>query len=147
MSGAVPPLPNTPSWRGAQLNKKHRDNFTFTSTLKYFWNLLGAWTCVSEHERQKVKLYLHLTKHHARWKWAVSFKPLSFYPHGKGLRYPLNRRLAGVQSRSGRGDEEKNSQLPPGIEPLNLDRPDRSQSPYRLRYSERKIEFCFNRTF
>jgi hypothetical protein len=25
---AVPPLPNTPSWRGAQL--KHRDNFTFT---------------------------------------------------------------------------------------------------------------------
>jgi hypothetical protein len=27
--GAIPPLPNTPSWRGAQL--KHRDNFTFTS--------------------------------------------------------------------------------------------------------------------
>jgi hypothetical protein len=28
MSGAIPPLPNTPSLRGAQL--KHRDNFTFT---------------------------------------------------------------------------------------------------------------------
>jgi hypothetical protein len=28
MSGAIPPLPNTPPWRGAQL--KHRDNFTFT---------------------------------------------------------------------------------------------------------------------
>jgi hypothetical protein len=28
MSGATSPLPNTPSWRGAQL--KHRDNFTFT---------------------------------------------------------------------------------------------------------------------
>jgi len=27
MSGAIPPLPNMPSWRGAQL--KHRDNFTF----------------------------------------------------------------------------------------------------------------------
>jgi hypothetical protein len=27
MSGAIPPLPNTPSWHGAQL--KHRDNFTF----------------------------------------------------------------------------------------------------------------------
>jgi hypothetical protein len=27
MSAAVPPLPNTPSWRGAQL--KHRDNFTY----------------------------------------------------------------------------------------------------------------------
>jgi hypothetical protein len=25
MSGAIPPLPNMPSWRGAQL--KHRDNF------------------------------------------------------------------------------------------------------------------------
>jgi len=24
----MPPLPNTPSWRGAQL--KHKDNFTFT---------------------------------------------------------------------------------------------------------------------
>jgi hypothetical protein len=28
MRGAIPPLTNTPSWRGAQL--KHRDNFTFT---------------------------------------------------------------------------------------------------------------------
>jgi hypothetical protein len=28
MRGAIAPLPNTPSWRGAQL--KHRDNFTFT---------------------------------------------------------------------------------------------------------------------
>jgi hypothetical protein len=27
MSGAVPPLPNTPSWRGARLGE-HRDNFT-----------------------------------------------------------------------------------------------------------------------
>jgi hypothetical protein len=27
MRGSLPPLPNTPSWRGAQL--KDRDNFTF----------------------------------------------------------------------------------------------------------------------
>jgi hypothetical protein len=27
MCGAIPPLPNMPSWHGAQL--KHRDNFTF----------------------------------------------------------------------------------------------------------------------
>jgi hypothetical protein len=27
MSGAIPLLPSTPLWRGAQL--KHRDNFTF----------------------------------------------------------------------------------------------------------------------
>jgi hypothetical protein len=26
MNGAIPPVPNTPSWGGAQL--KHRDNFT-----------------------------------------------------------------------------------------------------------------------
>jgi hypothetical protein len=31
MREAIPPSPNTPSWRGAQLN--HRDNFTFTFTL------------------------------------------------------------------------------------------------------------------
>jgi hypothetical protein len=35
MSGAIPPLPNTPSWRGAQLN--HRDNFTFTFTDIYIY--------------------------------------------------------------------------------------------------------------
>jgi hypothetical protein len=28
MCGAIPPLPNTPSWRGAHL--KHSDTFTFT---------------------------------------------------------------------------------------------------------------------
>jgi hypothetical protein len=33
MNGAIPPLPNTPSWRGAQL--KHRDNFTFTTTMTW----------------------------------------------------------------------------------------------------------------
>jgi hypothetical protein len=31
--------------------------------------------------------------------------------------YPLDRRLSGPQSRSGRGGEEKNSQPPPGLEP------------------------------
>jgi hypothetical protein len=33
MSGAIPPLPNTSSWRGAQL--KHRDNCTFTFYLPF----------------------------------------------------------------------------------------------------------------
>jgi hypothetical protein len=31
--------------------------------------------------------------------------------------YPLDRRLGGPQSRSGRGGEEKNSKPPPEIEP------------------------------
>jgi len=32
MRGAIPLLPHTPSWRGAQL--KHGDNFTFNFTMK-----------------------------------------------------------------------------------------------------------------
>jgi hypothetical protein len=38
-------------------------------------------------------------------------------PQGKSPWYPLDKRLGGPQSRSGRGGEEKNSQPPPGIEP------------------------------
>jgi len=34
MRGAIPPLPDTPLWRGAQL-KKHRDDFTFTERSFY----------------------------------------------------------------------------------------------------------------
>jgi hypothetical protein len=30
MHGAIPPLPNMPPWRGAQLKIKHRDYFTLT---------------------------------------------------------------------------------------------------------------------
>jgi hypothetical protein len=37
-------------------------------------------------------------------------------PPGKEPLYPLDRRLGGPQSHSGRGGEEKNSQPPPGIE-------------------------------
>jgi len=32
MRGAIPPLPHTPSWRGAQLN--HRDKFTFIPLMR-----------------------------------------------------------------------------------------------------------------
>jgi hypothetical protein len=51
-------------------------------------------------------------------------------PQGKSPWYPLDRRLGGPQSRSGRGGEEKNSQPPPGIEPPSSSRPDGSQSLY-----------------
>jgi hypothetical protein len=37
-------------------------------------------------------------------------------PQGKSPWYPLGRRLGGPQSQSGRGDEEKSSQLLPGLE-------------------------------
>jgi hypothetical protein len=39
----------------------------------------------------------------------VSFTPRSLYPKGKSPWYPLDRKLGGPQSRSGRGGEEKNS--------------------------------------
>jgi hypothetical protein len=72
---------------------------------------------------------LHLV---TRKRWVVSFTPRPLYPQGKSPRYPLARRLGGPQSRSGRCDEEKNSQPPPGIEPWNPDRPARSPALYRL---------------
>jgi hypothetical protein len=53
----------------------------------------------------------------------VSFMPRPLYPQGKSAWYPLDRRLGGPQSRSGRGGEEKNSQPPPEIEPQNPNHP------------------------
>jgi hypothetical protein len=51
----------------------------------------------------------HILDFGTRWRWVVSFTPR--------LWYPLDRRLGGPQSRSGRGGEEKNSQNLPGLEP------------------------------
>jgi len=94
----------------------------------------------------KVKLFLSLIKQHRAMKtywgsegiaprilspWhymevSVQFHAPSASPQGRSLRYPLDRRLGGPQSRSGRGVKEKNSQL------RSSDRPSRSQSLYRL---------------
>jgi hypothetical protein len=41
------------------------------------------------------------------WKLVFSFTPEPLYPRGKSFLYPLNRRLGGPQSRSGRHAEEK----------------------------------------
>jgi hypothetical protein len=46
----------------------------------------------------------------------VSFTPRPPYFQGKNPWYPIDRRLGGLQSRSGRGGEEKNSQPLPGLE-------------------------------
>jgi len=43
----------------------------------------------------------------------ASFTPRPLYPQVKSPWYPLERRLSGLQSRSGGGGEEKNSQLLP----------------------------------
>jgi hypothetical protein len=47
-------------------------------------------------------------------------------PQEKSPYCPLDRRLGGPQSRSGRSGEEKSPQSPPGFEPPNPDRPARS---------------------
>jgi hypothetical protein len=82
--------------------------------------------------RVKGKFVPVLTKHHAmgsggiaprilnlgtRWRCVVRFMPRLLYPQGKNPWYPLDRRLCGPQSRSGRGGENKNSQPSLGIKP------------------------------
>jgi hypothetical protein len=44
--------------------------------------------------------------------------PQPLYPEGKIPVVTTGRRLGGLQSRPGQGGEEKNSQLPAGLEPL-----------------------------
>jgi hypothetical protein len=78
----------------------------------------------------KLSLCFFLTEHHAMkaywgsrgiqlnaffnlgtgWRWVVSFTPRPIYSQGKSSWYPLDRRLGGPQSCSGRGGEEKNFQ-------------------------------------
>jgi hypothetical protein len=41
------------------------------------------------------------------WMWVVSFTPRPLYTRGKSPRYPLDRRLAGPQRRSGQLEKEK----------------------------------------
>jgi hypothetical protein len=53
-------------------------------------------------------------KFSTRWRWVVSFMPQPLYPEGNSPWYPLDRRLDGTQSLSGRSGEEKNSQPPLG---------------------------------
>jgi hypothetical protein len=47
----------------------------------------------------------------------VSFTLRPLYPEGKRPWYSLNRRLGELQSRSGRGGEDRNSQPLPELEP------------------------------
>jgi hypothetical protein len=68
--------------------------------------VLGEWRYSSTHS---------LTSVLDGGQWSTS-RPGAL-PQGKNPWYPLDRRLGGPQSRSGRGGEDKNSQPPPGIEP------------------------------
>jgi hypothetical protein len=53
-----------------------------------------------------------------RWRGVVSSTTRPLYSQEKSPWYPLDRRMGGSQSRSGRGGEEKNSYPLPGLEPL-----------------------------
>jgi hypothetical protein len=52
-----------------------------------------------------------------RQRWVVTFMPRPLYPQGKSPWYPLDRRLAGPQSQSGQGGEEKYFQPLLGLKP------------------------------
>jgi hypothetical protein len=52
-----------------------------------------------------------------RWRWVASFTFQPLYPQERVPRYPLDRRLDGPQSLSGRGVEERNSHSPPESNP------------------------------
>jgi hypothetical protein len=105
--------------------------------------VLGEWKHNSTHSF--TSFYLG-----TRRRWVVSFTPRPLYPHGKIPWYPLDRRLGGPQSRSGRGGEEKNSQPPAGNRTSNPNHPVRSQSLYRLSYPgsiKQNIDNLFPQTF
>jgi hypothetical protein len=60
--------------------------------------------------------YSYLTSALDRGEWSAS-RPGSALPPGKDPQYPLDRRLGGLQSRSGRRGQKKNPLPLPGIEP------------------------------
>jgi hypothetical protein len=64
----------------------------------------------------------------------VSFTLLQLYPPQSVLRYTLNRRLGGSQSRTGRYGKIEHFLIQRKLEPGTLSRPARNQSLHRLRY-------------
>jgi hypothetical protein len=75
----------------------------------YLWSV--SWRYMEEWEYSSTILELD-----ARWSWVVSFTPRPLYPRERRPRYPLDRTLNGLQSRSGRCGEENNFAMP-GMEP------------------------------
>jgi hypothetical protein len=67
------------------------------------------------------------------WSWVVSFAPLVLYPRGKIPQYPLDRRLGGPQSWSGRHGEVK-ILAPTGTQTPTSGHPACSQSLYQPHY-------------
>jgi hypothetical protein len=133
----MPPLPNTPSWRGSPL--KHRDNFTLYEELTKVSEELAArvfYTAYKPRIKDKIKVILcfnYAPCHEGvleEWMYSSTHSLTSALDGGEwsasrpgrftfrvNLCYTLDRRLGGPQSRSVRGGKEKNFQPPPEIEP------------------------------
>jgi hypothetical protein len=75
------------------------------------------------------------------WRWVVSFTHRPLYLRGKSPLYPLDRRLDGPQSRSGRRGEDTNL-APTGTRTPTPGRASRIQSLYRLRYPGSLVFSC-----
>jgi hypothetical protein len=78
--------------------------------------------CLTKHHAMKTYcgsggIALHILDFGTRWRWVVSFTPRPLNRQGRSPRYPLDWKLGGPESRSGRGGEDRNFQSPPGIEP------------------------------
>jgi hypothetical protein len=71
--------------------------------MKAYWGSGGITPCILDFDNRRRRV--------------VSFTRRPLYTQGKSPWYPLDRKLGGPQSRSGRGGEEKNSQPLPGLEP------------------------------
>jgi hypothetical protein len=74
MSGAIPPFPNTPSWRGAQF--KHKDNFTF-------------FTCLGFDFRRGLGIFLFITA--SRTALGPAQPPVKWVPRtlSLGVKWPV----------------------------------------------------------
>jgi hypothetical protein len=101
--------PNTPSWSGAELKLDVK--------VKVKLSLRFNWAPLHEGRLGSGRIAPRIIDLGTRLRWVVSFTIRPLYPQGKTPWYPLDRRLGGHQSRSGRGGEERNSQLLPVLEP------------------------------
>jgi hypothetical protein len=84
-------------------------SFTYESCLLYCIRICLLSLCFNRALNHKGVL--------GEWRYSSThYSPRPLDPPGKSLWYPLDRRLGGHQSPSGRGDEEKNSHPLPGLE-------------------------------
>jgi hypothetical protein len=98
------------SQREKKLSLLLAESFIFTLTHRFVMCLFATAincyvTSVSLYFPQKVKLSLCYAM--KAYGGVVNFTPCPLYPRGKSPRYPLDRRLGGSQSQSGRFGEEK----------------------------------------